>query len=371
MIHALAMLAVAALVLGVPAAARAQTGWFITPSLSVAEEYDDNVFVSTTNKQWDFITRFTPGVQVGYRSEPFTLLATSSVDSEIYARNSELDDVAVRKRATLDVKYLPFHLLTLGLDVSYFTTQTPSELVPTTGLQLGRAKATEFNATPWVGYQLTALDYAFASYSYIHDTFEGGTSNTIHRVKLGYTRQVTARDAVSVNYRLHVFENEGSPTTITNTPTLAWTRQLTPNTVLTLEGGPRFVDDGSVEPEAHGHIEHFFKYAKIGVDFVRSEAVVVGRPGKVELQNVTGLLEFEPLKLLKVRFEPGYYKTFGGVDPTARVYGFLLSAFYPIQSWLTGRLNYRFAYQDQAGTTLPHNIVTLSLDASYPIRLFP
>src|SRR5262249_37063157 len=154
MIHALALL-VAVLMAGAPAAAWAQAGFYVTPSLSVAEEYDDNVFVSPTNKQSDFITRFTPGVELGYRSEPFTLLASSSIDSEIYARNTDLDDVAVRKRAALAVRYLPYRLLTLGLDASYFVTETPSELVPATGLQLGRAKATELNVTPSAAYQIT------------------------------------------------------------------------------------------------------------------------------------------------------------------------------------------------------------------------
>jgi hypothetical protein len=53
------------------------------------------------------------------------------------------------------------------------------------------------------------------------------------------------------------------------------------------------------------------------------------------------------------------------------VYGFLLGALYPIKSWLTARLDYRFAYQKQADTSLPHNIVTLSLDFVYPVRVGP
>lgn len=353
------------------------TGWVITPSFSIAEEYDDNVFVSNTNKQWDFITRFTPGLELGYRSDPFTLLLSGSIDAEIFARNTELSDPANRKRAGLHFKYLPYRLLTLGLDVSYFETNTPSELVPTTGLQLGRSRATELNVTPSVGYAISAIDTVTASYSYILDTFEGGTDNTTHRVKLGYARHLTALDTGAINYRLHVFENEGGgPTTITNTPTLAWTRQLTPNTLLTLEGGPRFVTDDPfrdnvVEPEAHGRIEHTFRLAKVALDYIRSEAVVVGRPGKVEVEAVSGLVEVEPVRLLRVRFEPGFYRTFGGADPEARVYGFLLTGLYPITSWLTSRLNYRFAYQDQAGETLPHNIVTLSLDVVYPVRVAP
>jgi hypothetical protein len=373
----IALLLLAAVVAGIPAAALAQTGWVVLPSFTLAEEFDDNVFVSTTDPKSDFITRMTPGLQLGYRSVPFTLLASASIDAEIYANNSELSDAANRKRAALEVKYLPFRLLTMSLDVTYFETNTPSELVPTTGLQLARTRATQLAIIPAATYQITSVDTATASYAFFHDTLEGGLDNDTHRVKLGYARQLTALDTGFVDYRLHVFENEGGPTTITNTPTLGWKRQLTPTTVLTLEGGPRFVSrgpsfiDDTVEPEAHASLEHSFKHAKVALEYHRTEAIVVGRPGKVELESVTGSFEIEPVRLLKLRFQPGYYRTFGGEDPTASVYGFLLGALYPIKSWLTARLDYRFAYQKQADTALPHNIVTLSLDFLYPVRVAP
>ena len=81
----IAMLALASVIVGVPAAALAQTGGSSLPSFTLAEEFDDNVFVSTTDPKSDFITRFTPGLQLGYRSAPLTLLVSGSIDAEIYA----------------------------------------------------------------------------------------------------------------------------------------------------------------------------------------------------------------------------------------------------------------------------------------------
>src|SRR5262249_5738505 len=34
----------------------------LTPSVTVSEEYNDNVFLDNTKKEWDMITRITPGV---------------------------------------------------------------------------------------------------------------------------------------------------------------------------------------------------------------------------------------------------------------------------------------------------------------------
>ena len=318
----IALLALAIVIAGAPAAALAQTGWVVLPTFTLAEEFDDNVFVSTTDPKSDFITRMTPALQLGYRSEPFTLLTSGSIDAEIYANNPELSDAANRKRAALEMKYLPFRLLTVSLNVTYFETNTPSELVPTTGLQLARTRATQLAIIPAATYQITSVDTATASYAFFHDTLEGGPRQRYPPGEGSDMRASSRRSTPGfINYRLHVFENQGGPTTITNTPTLGWKRQLTPNTVLTLEGGPRFVSGGpsfiddTVEPEAHASLEHSFKLAKVALEYHRTEAIVVGRPGKVELESVSGSFEIEPVRLLKLRFQPGYYRTFGGEDP--------------------------------------------------------
>ncbi len=45
----------------------------ITPSLSIGERYDDNIFATQTNKQHDFITVLSPGIHVQYLSPTPTL----------------------------------------------------------------------------------------------------------------------------------------------------------------------------------------------------------------------------------------------------------------------------------------------------------
>src|SRR5438874_4443040 len=40
----------------------------LTPSLSIGERYDDNIFETQTNKQHDFITVISPGIHVRYLS---------------------------------------------------------------------------------------------------------------------------------------------------------------------------------------------------------------------------------------------------------------------------------------------------------------
>src|SRR5690242_1142939 len=72
------------------AAAKPSEGFYITPSLSVGELYDDNLFFSSTNRQQDFFTRVSPGIQAGYQSTPLTFLGGYTSDSEFYSRHTEL-----------------------------------------------------------------------------------------------------------------------------------------------------------------------------------------------------------------------------------------------------------------------------------------
>ena len=75
------------------------SGLYLSTTFSVEEEFNDNIFSTSTGREWDFITRFTPGLTLGYRSEPLTVEAGYAFSSEVFARNSELNDAFARQLA--------------------------------------------------------------------------------------------------------------------------------------------------------------------------------------------------------------------------------------------------------------------------------
>src|SRR6266404_6064598 len=111
-----------------PGRALAQAGYYVTPSLSVTETYDDNVFISSSHQKDDFISRFAPGLKAGYQSEPFTLLGSYSFRSALYAQNPSLDSPLESQSGSLGFAYRPTEVLTLGFDGAYSRTSLPSEL---------------------------------------------------------------------------------------------------------------------------------------------------------------------------------------------------------------------------------------------------
>src|SRR5215813_12809607 len=77
----------------------------LTPSLSLGERYDDNIFETQTNKQHDFITVLSPGIHVQYLPTAPTLGTQFDLDYraaiEFYADHSSQNNVGHSLSLTL------------------------------------------------------------------------------------------------------------------------------------------------------------------------------------------------------------------------------------------------------------------------------
>ncbi|MFQ5789740.1 MAG: outer membrane beta-barrel protein, partial [Acidobacteriota bacterium] len=83
----------------------------VTPSLTVSEEYDDNVFLSSTDRQSDFLTVVSPGLRLESRGHPWDVTLAGSVRGEAFAERSELNNFADAWQASATVELRPTRLL--------------------------------------------------------------------------------------------------------------------------------------------------------------------------------------------------------------------------------------------------------------------
>ncbi len=367
---------VAAVLAGAPALAEAQAGWYVTPSFTLTEEYDDNVFGVPTNKRSDFITRFTPGLTAGYRSEPLTLLGSYSLGAEVFANNTDLNGVN-RHQAGLESRYLPTPLTTLALNATYREIESTTQFIATEPetrvpiLELGRRRSSLIEAAPSVAHQFTPLTSGDASYAYARSDVSGGFVDTTHQGRLRLIRQLTPLDQGTVTYRIRQFESNRAESITSHAATLGWRRQFTPNTVLSLEAGPRF-SNGDVGAEAAASLEHRFQQATLTLAYSRTETIAVGRSGAVTADTGSGSLRFEPFKATHVALVASVARLSDDNDSTFRdvtLYRAGATATYALTKWLTLRGSYGFSLQE-ADETIRHHIVSISLEFGYPIRLY-
>jgi hypothetical protein len=116
-----------------PPGARAQARWTLTPSLSLSERFDDNVFLTSESRKSDFITEITPGITIAFDQPTVVLSAGYSITGQIYADNSTLDNFGDNQSAFLSTSYQASPRLRLAVNGYYArTSEIESFLRPAT-----------------------------------------------------------------------------------------------------------------------------------------------------------------------------------------------------------------------------------------------
>ena len=237
-------------------------------------------------------------------------------------------------------------------------------------------------------FQFTPLTSGTSSISYTESTLQGGASNTVYGAQVGVSRQFTLRDTGTLGDIQNVFESPGSPTTYTNAPTVGWTHRLTPLTTLSLQAGPQFSSPGGLGAYANASLSYEYKVAdrviRASAAYVHSQGFVVGQAGPTTTDTFSSSIAFEPFRALQVsagtttsKFSAGTSSSStstssGAASRTSSTttYGATAGASYRILRWLTARASYSFSDQEQStGGNIPHNVILIGLDISYPVRV--
>lgn len=358
----------------VPTAALAQAGYYVTPSFSFTETYNDNILLTPSNGKGDFISRFTPGILAGYESAPLTLLGGYNFDGEIFAHNTDLNAAMARQNASLDFKYLPTQLLTLALKGDYTETLAPRELNVLSGIAGGRARANHFLLDPSMAYRFDPLTKGTVGYTFTKDRLSGGVTTDTHVGKIGLDRRITPRDTASLEftYRQFVFDMDETARSYAIVP--GWTREITPLTSFTLRAGPRF-SSGSADPEVLASIRHRLKEGALSLAYTRSQATAVGTAGALKTDSVALVAKYRLLPLLEVSATPSFSSnTSSGSE--AKVYRMKLDATYEMTKWLSLVGSYEYYLQKgilgvrRHDEDISQNVVLFGLVTKFRTRLY-
>jgi hypothetical protein len=354
--------------------AEAQPGFYATPSLSLAEVYDDNLFSTPTRRQRDFITRVSPALEAGYRSAPLTLLGRYGFDAELYAEHPELNDAQTRQEASVDLQSRPTPTLRLGLTGLFRETQIAGELNLESGLTTGRVRGQRVSLAGAAGWRLGPRTEVSAEAEAADDELEGGIGTKTYTAGGRLERELTARDAGRLGYTVRRFVFDGDETQTSQAALVGWRHAFTPRTSLELSGGPRFTD-GSVDPEVSASFRHELRGGELSLMYARTETTAIGQVGTLTTDSATALAVWEPRRSLRVRAAPSVVRVEqAGLDAT--VYSLSLGVSYRVTRFVALEASYGFALQ--RGSTVPttrpdqeitRNIVVLMLTFTSTHRL--
>jgi hypothetical protein len=367
---------------GIPTTVWSQEGFYVTPSLGIATVYDDNLFYSSSSREQDLFWRFTPDIQIGYQSAPFTLVGRYTFDSEVYTTHPELTTAQARLRGSIDARYLSKPSWTFAFTTAYTETQRPQELNLLSGLADGRQWASDFSFAPSTAYRFDPFTEGTGAYTFMRKQ-SAGDSGEEHASYLSLNRQLTPMDTGSLGYIFRYFrftgdDLSGDDTTTSHSFLLGWTRQITAMTRIELRAGPRFSSD-TVNAEAFLSVRRRLKHGEVALSYSRTQDISTGVGAAIDTNSVSGLLTYRLLPFLQVSVEPLLARN-SSDSSNANVYQIRLSSIYQINKWLSLRGSYYFSYQQGSldsntvaeqnnNGDIYHNVIFLGFVIDYPYRI--
>ena len=363
----------------------------VTPSLTISEEFNDNVFSDNTIKEWDFVTGFTPGIAITLRQPTYSLSAAYNFTAEIYARHSDLNNAANRQNLALNATYQVSPRLGLTL-VEYFTYDRNTNASSVNQVSTGRRASWSNTISPGLNYQITPLTTGRLYGAYTLQRFDkttderdaldvgGAHDSNTYSVGVAVDRTFTPRLTGTVSYDFVYFDIEAEPNSMTHTPRLGATYQITSTLTASLSAGPSILvqeGDTSVTPAVTATISQRFKYGSVSASYDRSITTGGGFGGPTDTQTIYALFELTSLmKGFVVSLSPRYAEIRTEGDRThsrnnLNTFTLSLNAAYQIARAVSLVGSYTFFRQrsersSTSATDVDQNRVFLGVQVAYP-----
>jgi hypothetical protein len=329
----------------------------LTPTLSVTEEYNDNLLLDNTNRRWDFITTFTPGLGLNWESAVHRLAAVYSFTSEIYARTPEFNGALNRQSFTLDSFYKIDPTVTVSL-TDRFSYDNNTNAINPQGISSGRTRSWGNTVAPAVTWRLSDVWTTRANASYeLQRYLETDLQNSdIYRLELGLDRRITSQLTGTVGYEFDYISIGPDDRSTVHTPRLGFTYQVTNTITVSANGGPAFqIRDGHLEqvtPLARASYTQRLFFGSVGLTFDRTVGVAGGLGGTTENTTMAGSVQVTTLaKGLILSFAPSYtiaQSPNNSIDTRALTVP--LQVTYRLTSWLSLVGAYQFFHQRSEGS---------------------
>lgn len=179
----LCVTAVILLLNGIPSFAKVD----ITPSVTLRENYNDNIFLTKTDKEHDYITTVSPDIMLKY--SPGSLLDISldyGFNFRFYSRNNEFNDTSLKNAQHVNFLAQARPLNRVFLDVSDIYDKVPIDVrrpFATENAFLNMTDNNIFTISPYVIVPLsstvtTTLGYKYNNTWYSSDVNSGSESHT-------------------------------------------------------------------------------------------------------------------------------------------------------------------------------------------------
>jgi hypothetical protein len=354
----------------------------IMPSISISEEYNDNIFLDNRVRQWDFITGFSPGLSLIVNQPWWELKAGYSFTAEIYAKESRFNDAVSRQGFIGAATFRPSPGLTLYLSDTFLNDRSTNV---TAQVSTGRQESWTNTFSSGLTYQMTprtslSLGAAYTALRFLGRG--GGVDSDTYSFLSNIGYAFTQRLSGFIGYNFTYLDLEVGDNSQTHNPIVGLSYQLTRTLTVTLSGGPAITliaGDTFVTPAGTAAITQLFSWGSIGLQYTRGVTTAGGFGGSSDTQTVSGTVAVSTLlQGLFLNFSPAYStsESVDDRDPNrvdVQVFTLTLAAYYQIARYASLFGGYTFLHQRTGGRStqqvdVDQNRVRFGVQFGYPFN---
>jgi hypothetical protein len=359
----------------------------LTPSITFTEEYNDNTGLDNSQRDYDFVTGFTPALAVNFEDATRRLNAVYSFTAEVYARGTQDDRAFDRQSLIGDALWRVTPQLTLtAADTFAFDTNT--NLVGTDTVSTGRDQALSNSLSTGAIWDFDSLHTLRGGLGWTVQRFDStdAQDSDVYRAEIMLDRRILPQLTGTVGYEFEYFDIQREELTYVHTPRIGATWTPTPTIALTLSGGPSIEMKESsstrVTPAVTAAFRQRLPFGAWGLSYDRGIGTAGGLGGTTDNQFISGFLDVLTLaRGLVIQFAPRYAILESPRDNSIDVRSFTmpLQAVYRITPYVAFVAGYQFFRQRSDSTIVSSNGAPLATDADqnrvyvgvqfgYPIR---
>lgn len=347
----------------------------ILPSITVSEEYNDNINLSNANRTSDFITGITPALNVILESERYRLSAGYNFTAEMYARNPNRNAAFDRQNFDLDTEWRPNEQLTLSL-IDGFSLSTDTNLISPQGVSTGRDRAWSNNLRAGLGYRLGPFTTLRTGAGYQVQRYQGDErqDSDVYSADVAIDRALSRRLTATLAYEAAYFDIDFEPSVWTHTPRVGLSYRLTETITLAASGGPSFEvfeggdRDDRVTPAVAASYDQRTFFGAVRLDFDRRIGVAGGIGGPTDNTSIRGRIDVTTLmRGLTLSLGPRYsiVKSHDDRPRPIDIQAFTmpLTATYRLTAWIAAVASYQFFRQRTDGVVISRTGEVFAEDA--------
>ncbi len=361
----------------------------LTPSISVSEEYNDNLFFNNQDRQRDFITGFSPTITLFVNRPSYQVSGGYSFTAELYERESRLNNALNRQSFLASGLYRATPGLTLTASDTYALNRN-TNLVASQGFATGRQESWSNTFGPGLTWQMTPRTSLSLGATYGLLRFKGAATDgaatardsDTYGLQSSLAHVLTPRLTGTIGYGFTYLNVQEEDNSTTHTPTVGGSYRLTPTLTGSVSGGPAITELGGetfVSPAATASLVQGLAFGSASARYARSVSAAGGFGGTTDIQTISGTLTLPTLRRgLLVVFDTTY-NTAESVSPrqTERVdvrsLTLNLGVTYQIASFASVFGGYTFFQQRTTGSSsvqfdADQNRVRFGLQFGYPIN---